>query len=71
MLRAKIILQVLAEHSDRIKMPDLVMGYKLSRTKPAQIAKWLKAFEKTVAQLAPALEQRIAPSADLFRCAVF
>ncbi len=57
-LRVKAILQVLAANESHLKISDAVMGFKLSRTKPAQIAKWLAAGEKSLAQLAPPLADR-------------
>ncbi len=56
--RVKYILQVLSDNSKHIVVPETVMGFKLSRTKPAQIAKWLESLEKTLGQAAPALKQR-------------
>jgi hypothetical protein len=58
-LRAKLLLQTLAAQPERLKVPDAVVGFKLSRTQPAQVAKWLGALRKTLTQAAPPLAEHI------------
>jgi hypothetical protein len=54
-MRAKVILQALAESADKIRMPDCVIGFRLSRTKPADVSRRLKALDKGYAELVKAV----------------
>jgi hypothetical protein len=69
-MRAKILLHVLADNAERLKVPDIVMGFRLSRTKPAQVVKRLEGLEKLLAGLAPPLKDRLkkvkVQGADVF-----
>jgi hypothetical protein len=58
-MRIKVLLQAVADNADRLKIPDLVLGFRLSRTKPAQVAQRVEALEKALANAVPALQNHL------------
>jgi hypothetical protein len=55
-VRVKILLQTLADKPERLKIPDLVMGFRLGKTPPEQVDKWVKMAEKALVGHAPQLK---------------
>jgi hypothetical protein len=56
---AKAMLQTLSEHADKLQVPDVVLGFRLSRTKPAQAARHLEHLEKLLIQAWPDAPQHL------------
>jgi hypothetical protein len=49
----KSMLYILSEHSDKLKVPDFVIGFKLSKTNPTKLAKMIDDGLKIVDFIAP------------------
>jgi hypothetical protein len=59
-LRAKLLIEALAENLDAIKVPDMVIGFKLSKADRAQAQlKRLEELAKTLAKKEPRLKGRL------------
>lgn len=52
-MRAKVVLQALADNAERLKIPDLVFGFRLSKANPQAVAKYLEMLEHGVTKAAP------------------
>jgi hypothetical protein len=54
--RMKALFQVLAANEQYLQVPDVVIGFRLSRTKPAHVAQRLRELEKTLETALPAMQ---------------
>jgi hypothetical protein len=59
MMRVKALLQVLDANADRLKVPDVLLGFKLSHTKPAEAETRIRNMEKLFAQAFPKAQRHL------------